>query len=256
MIRSLSLLGNDSYTNIFSTHPSTLSRIVEVYGTKGNNSRVHPSYFAKIFGLISVLFIIFFGWFLGERAGIVNKGYSAIIIEYVNPVTEELRKNEQYIATAKKLSKNIQNNTIEEGEKIFNLFKTSLWSRTNQYLITGSEIFIEAIHKHLGYSLSQYKLIVKWSIIGFALYILYQIISWITWQTQLILLAKDINRSEYTPIDYILYEAVIAGNVKLAYKALIKGARVNIQINDMSLYEFALQKKQTKIAHFYKRFIK
>lgn len=254
MIVTLSLLGNDSYTSLFSTHPSTLSRIVEVYKTDQKSTAVHPSYFAKFFGLFSLLFILLFGWYLGEKAKVISPHYSTATIRYMEPLISLFDTSEQYVNKAKELGKATAEKTLAESKKIYAQMDQSLWRTVDGQFARLSNMIITFLDGQVDYSLSKYQKQLKWLLVALFAYAMYRLLQLIVWEARLLFLRNKLNTTELTPIDFVLFEAAKVGNVPLAFQALKKGANIDVVMDNMTLHDFALQHGQKKIARFFRRF--
>lgn len=209
----LSLNGN-TYHSKFSTHPNTVSRILNIYKIPDNNNKITASSFSKYFGLFLIAFISLLISFIFLYEHNLISSYSFYQFHY--SLMELYNQTIRFVYQ-------IQNLLTE----IFNFikFKLELYN-INSYVGIGI-IFILLI----------------FIIISIKFYIT-------SIQLKKISLA-NLNTDETTPIDILLFYSIQNNDLSSFCKLIHYGANINSTLNGNTLHHFILNNNPKFLKIYY-----
>lgn len=248
--KALSVLGSESYTSIFSTHPPALLRATRAYGAKyEGDSCIGGGFIPVVFGtfwLVFLGFLTFASWVYISDLTTFQSVSNAVLLQLV-PVWQFSIKP-----------------IMVQAMPLLN-FASSLWD------------FILIIHEQLGvwakngvlwaldyswqlnirvfHEWQHYLRIFLWSVLWMLLiHVIWYIIDGAILQIKILMIRPKINRVQSTPIDWALFQAIEHKNPKAAYEAIKAGANLCTTLSDgRDLVTFAQESKCRKMVRFYKR---
>lgn len=198
----LSLDGN-TYHSSFSTHPNTISRILNIYKITDSNKKISVSFFSKYFGIILLTGILIFSTYLFfyQNSSLVYymKEFNILSTEISTILTNFFINIKSYIMNIFNFIKEISLNNI--------LFEVkNLW-----------QIFI----------------------ITFVVILTFYVVRKILFSIKARNVLKKCNKTENTPLDILLYYAVENNDKYSFIKILQYGANINTNYFEKNLLEFA-----------------
>jgi len=211
---ALLLLNGNTYHSNFSTHPNTISRVLNIYKVEQNNKNISASFFSKYFGLLLILGItttITYTAFFQDK----------LLFEYI-----------KQLDSIGNISKNsiVQMFNNIRFESFFDSIKNeiiSLYGICKDYILNVAS----------NYKINTYVLI--GGCIGFPILITY-ILKSIILQVRLSSIKNRVNQTENTAIDVLLFYAIENNDIKSFLKVLKSGANINSTVFQKSLEEFIL----------------
>lgn len=238
----LSHLGVDSYSNIYSSHPNTLSRLLKVYKKSGNRNR-YFIFLSKFVSLSTICMIGLFAWIL------VNSIEIAVIKENIDNVKKEyniqeiiLIQTSSGIVSAGFVDETI-NISIEVFKELNNLTKVIFDKLVGFSDLKLNKMVYLTIH-------TIFNLIFIFIVIR----VLYWLIDLIIFNIKIKFL--KVNTTELTELDFLLYEVAEDNNVRAAYEVLKYGANLDVlTMDNVSPIDYAKSIGANKVAKFYEKFI-